>query len=249
MSDPAGPALTLQQLPDLRRKTDTVAKFLKEQISVHLETLRPLFAPDRVFGKYAGGKVDVQGAERGLNELQQKYRPFSTKPFDLPTTFDTNWLGLVGTGLEAQSWEYIAQIQGQNITVTSPVKWVLSYRSAPSPSHVPALVSGGESSRRDDLRQSVINSLVLQLVIQRNPGINQLFRDLRFELAHEPLPGMAGFSVVTITSCLSSFRPADDLVAAATAFSGIPSFIELIDTASIQQPRDLLREKLEELTK
>jgi hypothetical protein len=56
-------------------------------------------------------------------------------------------------------------------------------------------------------------------------------------------------NIVTITSCLSSFRPADDLIQAATAFSGVPAFIELIDLQQIETPRDSLKEQLEALTK
>lgn len=53
--------------------------------------------------------------------------------------------------------------------------------------------------------------------------------------------------MLTITSTLISFRPADDLIAAATAFSGVPAFIELIDTNAVGLARDALRAKLEAL--
>ena len=56
MSDVPGKALTLQELPDMRRKTDAVARFLKEQLTGHVETLRPLLAPEHTFGKAAGSK-------------------------------------------------------------------------------------------------------------------------------------------------------------------------------------------------
>ena len=60
---------------------------------------------------------------------------------------------------------------------------------------------------------------------------------------------MKGLPVVTITSCLTSFRPADDLIQAATAFSGVPAFIELLDLDAVQTPKDFLKERLEELLK
>jgi hypothetical protein len=53
--------------------------------------------------------------------------------------------------------------------------------------------------------------------------------------------------LVTITSCLPSFRPADDLILAATAFSGVPAFIELVDVDAVKSPKDTLKEKIEEL--
>ena len=116
MSKDSAQALTLAELPDLRRKTEAVSQFLRQQIAAHLETLRPLFAPERAFGKSAGGKVEVQGSERALSELQQSYRNFTRKPYDLPETFDTNWLTLVGNALELHPWEYAYQVQGKPVS-------------------------------------------------------------------------------------------------------------------------------------
>ena len=82
MSDDSSKTLTLAELPELRRKTEAVSKFLQQQIAAHLETLRPLFAPERILGKYAGGKVEVTGTERTLVELKQAYKPFT--PSRLP---------------------------------------------------------------------------------------------------------------------------------------------------------------------
>src|SRR3974377_2371701 len=100
MSDDSSKTLTLAELPELRRKTEAVSKFLQQQIAAHLETLRPLFAPERVFGKSAAGKVERPETEPALVELKQAYKPFTNKPYDLPTDFDTNWLPLVGSALE-----------------------------------------------------------------------------------------------------------------------------------------------------
>jgi len=69
MSEPSGKAVSLQELPDLRRKTETVSRFLKDQIAAHLETLRPMFAPERIFGKSAGAKTDAPGSDRARGNL------------------------------------------------------------------------------------------------------------------------------------------------------------------------------------
>ncbi len=247
MSDEPTKALTLQELPELRRKTEAISQFLRQQIVAHLETLRPLLAPERLFGKYAGGKVEVGGADRALAEMQQSCRPFTAKPYDLPETFDTNWLTPVGSALELHPWEYPHPIQGKAITMSSPVRWVVNFRASYTLAQVKNVLAGKETARPDYLRQFVVNALVLQLVLGRNPGLVQLFADLRYELKTEKPADLKGLPVVTITSCLTSFRPADDLIQAATAFSGIPAFVELIDMAALAQPHDRLREKLEEL--
>ena len=247
MSPQPATELSLQDLPELRRKTDQVAKLLTDQLSAHLETLRPLFAPERLFGRYAGGKAEVHGADVMIAELQQKYRPYTTKPYDLPASFETNWLTLVGTVLDVRPGEYAITVQGRTIAMTSPVKWMVCYRSSAGLAQLRSLMAGKERARLDQLRQTVVNALVLQLILQRHPGIAALFRDLRFDLATESVADFPGLPVVTITSCLRSFRPADDLVLAATAFSGVSSFIELLDLDTVSQPRDGLREKLQSI--
>jgi hypothetical protein len=249
MSDQPAGNLALADLPELRRKTDAVSRFLREQIAAHLETLRPLFAPERILGKIAGGKVDVQGAERALTELQQAYKAFTRKPYDLPETLDTNWLGLVGHSLELHPWEYVHPIQGKPITMTSPVKWVVNYKTNYTLPQVKAVLDGKQVSRPEHLRQFAVNALVLQVVLNRSSGLTQLFHDLRYELKIETPGDLKGLPVVTVTSFLNSFRPADDLIQAATAFSGVPAFIELIDLRAIEAPRDSLKERLEELLK
>ena len=249
MSTAATKTLTLPELPELRRKTEAVSRFLQSQITAHLETLRPLFAPERVLGKYAGGKTDPAGTERALTELKASYQAFTRKPFDLPENIDTHWLTLVGNALELHPWEYTHPVQGKPVTMTSPVRWVVNFCANYSLAQVKNGIAGKETIRPDYLRQFVVNALVLQLLLNRNPGLGQLFQDLRYELKTETPPDLKGLPIVTITSCLTSFRPADDLIQAATAFSGVPAFIELIDLNVALAPKDALKEQLENLLK
>jgi len=249
MSDEHGNAWSLQELPELRRKTESVSRFLCGQISAHLETLRPVFAPERIFGKHAGGKVEVAGAERALVELQQNYKPFTRKPYDLPETLDMNWLGLVGNALELHPWEYVHEVQGKPVTITSPVRWMVNYRTNYNLAQVKIALDGKQTVRPEYLRQFVVNTLVLQSALSRNPGLTKLFQDLRYELKSETPPDLKGLPIITITSCLTSFRPADDLISAAIAFSGVPAFIELLDPQALAQMVDPLKNKLEALLK
>ncbi|HTD88980.1 MAG TPA: hypothetical protein VK850_20600, partial [Candidatus Binatia bacterium] len=185
MSDASATPLTLTELPELRRKTEAVSKFLREQIAAHLETLRPLFAPDRLLGKYAGGKVDLPGVEKSYTDFQKSYKSFVQKPYDLPEALDNSWLPLVGNTLDLYPWDYVHPVQGKPITMSSPVRWVINYRSNYTLAHVKNVLAGKEPVRQDYLRQFVVNALVLQLVLARNPGLAQLFQDLRYELKSE----------------------------------------------------------------
>ena len=243
--------MTLQELPELRRKTEAIARLLHEQLKQHLETLRPLLSPERVFGKYVGGKSEVTGAERALAELQQAYRDFAAKPFDLPSDFDAHWLTLVGNRLDLHPWDYAHEAKAgadtKVITMTSPLRWIVSYASNYTVGQAKQVLAGKDQRRPEYIRQFVVNALVMKLVVSRFPGLTSLFSDLRHELGTATSPELPRLPLVTITSCLPSFRPTDDLILAATAFSGVPAFIELVDVDAVKSPKDTLKEKIEEL--
>ncbi|MEO6787408.1 MAG: hypothetical protein ABI318_14855, partial [Chthoniobacteraceae bacterium] len=107
MSDESPKALTLQELPDVRRRTEGIARLLHDQLTHHLDLLWPLFSPERLLGKVTGAKADAPGAEMALAELQRKYREFVPKPFELPSELDPQWLTLIGNRLKLHQWDYI----------------------------------------------------------------------------------------------------------------------------------------------
>ena len=65
--------MSLDELPELRRKTEAVSNFLHGQLAKHLETLRPLVAPGRILGKYADASSEAVWGKRALTEVEQKY--------------------------------------------------------------------------------------------------------------------------------------------------------------------------------
>jgi hypothetical protein len=246
--------LTFQALPELRRRTETISKFLQDQLTTHLETLRPILSPERLFGKYvssAGSKGDAPLWDRMLAQLQLSYKPFSARPFDLPSELDQYWLTLVGSHLTLYPWEYSYQAQAggesKSITMTSPVRWVVSFTSAYTLSHVRQALTGKGERRPEHIRQFVVNALVTQMIIAHTPGLATLFADLRYELQTGSAPELARLPLITITSGLPSFRPTDDLIISATNFSGVPAFIELIDVDALPHLPDPLKVRIEEL--
>lgn len=251
MSEPK--LVTLQELPELRRKTEAVAKLLQEQLTRHVDTLRPLFAPERVLGRYAGGKGEDAAVERSYAELQQSYREFTRKPFDLPQTFDPHWLTLVGNRLVLYPWEYQHEAKSDReskaMTMTAPLQWVLAFTSNYTLSQMRGALAGKEAPRPENVRQFVVNALVLQLIVNRSPGLIALLADLRYEVKIVTSPDLKTLPVVTIRSVIPSFCPADDLLLAAAAFSGIPAFIELIDVDGIRQAKDPLSARIDEVLK
>jgi hypothetical protein len=252
--DDAPRPLTFQELPELRRKTEAISKFLQDQLSSHLETLRPILSPERLFGKYvgaAGVKGDAPAADRALAQLQQSYRPFSGPPFNLPSEFDPYWLTLVGSRVSLHPWEYAhparTERESKTITMSSPVRWVVSFSSTYTLSHVRQAVAGKGERRPEHIRQFVVNALVMQLMMANTPGLLPLLADLRYQLSTDSLPDLPKLPLTTITSGLPSFRPPDDLILTATNFSGVPAFIELIDVDALYALPDPLKARIEEL--
>jgi hypothetical protein len=243
--------LTIQELTDLRRKTEVISKFLHDRLSTHLETLRPILLPERLFGKYLSGKGDSALADRAYAQLQQGYKPFSARPFELPTEFDQHWLSLVGNRLTLYPWEYTYEAttdrESKTISMTSPVRWVVSFSSAYTLTQVRQALTGRGERRVEHIRQFVVNALVTQLITSHTPGLATLFADLRYELQVDTAPELPKLPLTTIACSLPSFRPADDLILSAAGISGIPAFIELIDVGGLSRLEDPLKQRAEEL--
>jgi hypothetical protein len=133
--------------------------------------------------------------------------------------------------------------------MTAPVKWVLNYGSESTLDQVKNALAGKEKVQPEHVRQFVVNALAMQRVLKRNPGLVQLLHDLRFDLKTETMPELPNLPLTTLTAKLTSFRPADELVAAATAFSGIAAFIELVDLGAVQSKPDPWWQGIEETLK
>jgi hypothetical protein len=251
MNESENKPMTFSEVIEVRQKTEAVSKYLHERLAGYIETLRPLFVPDRYIGRFAGAKFDVQGSDRAVAEIQHKYREFTAKPFDLSPEFDSHWLTLVGGRLDLQRWAYTHRIQtdreSKAVTITSPSRWILTYRANLNVNQMAEAMANKERPPIETRRQFVVNALVMQVAIARNPGLAELMDGLHYHLQTEAFPGLDRLPLVTLTSPLPSFRPSDDVIREATGFSGVPAFIELLDIEAIRQLRDPLREQIDRL--
>ena len=71
--------------------------------------------------------------------------------------------------------------------------------------------------------------------------------DLRYDVRVEVGPGLGKLPLLTISSRISSFRPTDELILSAIRFSGVPAFIELVDTEAVRRLEDPLRQQVEKI--
>jgi hypothetical protein len=77
--------LKIEQLADLRERTELVSQLLWDQLKSHLQTLRPLLAPRRILGNYVRSSIkeDIPDADVALKRpRRQNRRPHAGS--DLP---------------------------------------------------------------------------------------------------------------------------------------------------------------------
>jgi hypothetical protein len=242
-------SLSIEELSELRQKTEAVSDLLRKQLAGHLETIRAILAPQRLLGKHvrAGQRADVPGADRSFEELKERFARVAGRPFGLSKEIAEDPISIEGK-LELYPWEYAHEIEdGKSITMTSPTRWVLAYRSGYTLAQLRKALASRTGRRTEDVRQFVESAVALGLLVEKNPEIASLLGDLRYELQVTTCDGMGELPLVTLRSCIDSIRPSDDLIQTAAQFSGVPAFIELIDTEAVRSLRDPLRERIEEI--
>jgi|HubBroStandDraft_6_1064221.scaffolds.fasta_scaffold268692_2 hypothetical protein len=244
--------LSFEQLAAARKSTQAVSDFLEKRLLVYLDTLRSLLMPERLLGKLAGSKFDVPGADKVLTELQDNYRRLPGKPFDFPKEFETDWLVEVGAKLDVQRWEYSREISTEStkrtILITSPTRWILAYGPGYSASQAFQEFARRQDRRGiDQLRQFVVNTLVMQALIARSGGLSSILAELRYNVAAQTHPGFNGLPLVVIQSQIPTFLPPEPLIAAATELSGVNAFIELVDVEAIRELSDPFKQRISQL--
>lgn len=242
-----------QHVIDRRRKTETVSKLLKDRLVDHLTTLSPLLAPDGLYGRSGGSKIErTEQMENNLDDLRKCYRELNAKMLGIPEQFDPAWLAGIAPRIELHAFEYVhplANAARKMVTITSPVRWVVSYPSSHTATSFRSVIENKGERRPDQVLQFVVNNLVLDRVLAARSGVKRLLNDLRYTIEIAPLSPAFRLPLITVASCLPSTRPPDDVIATATEFSGVPAFIELIEEDAVNSMADPLKSAVSQLLK
>jgi hypothetical protein len=246
------PALTIEQLTSLRNKTEAASKLLDGQLKSYLETIKPLLAPRRVLGRHVASREDVNISDRMLDQLKAQYgQAVGHAPYGMTLEFPEQTLTRLDNLPMVYPIEYLhAATHAGNqkaLTITSPVRWMLTYENGASPALVRQMLEGKVERRTETIKQFVVNALTMGLMIQTYPGLAKLLDALRYHVQSEVLRGFGNLTTITVHACLDSFRPPDDLLMTATALSGVPAFVELIQAESLRNYVDPLTEQLRNL--
>ena len=243
--------IDLAQMAPLRNVSQKISQYLHKRLGAYLTTLTPMFAPRRILGEFMLSAFEgkVPGADKNIAALQELYKNLIGKPFDLPSKLTTP-LPTIRTQIEIYPWEYAYQVGqegSQTITITSPVRWALSYASGYSLSRFRAARFGRETQRPEEIKQFIINTLTMHLLVEQSPGIRQIMEDLRFPLNVEESPELGALPFVVIRSAVPSFRPQDEIIQTVTQLSGTPAFEEIIDIEATTGLEDPFKQKIAEL--
>ena len=244
----AAQSITFDQLVELREKTEAVSGFLSKRLRQHLNTLYPILAPRRVFGKYVGSKEPAPRADEAYAQLLERYKEACGAPFSLRFDLDEAALSELENGIEIYPWEYTYETGGKSIVITNPFRWAVVYKSAYTLAQLRAVYLQGQGDKRpNDVRHFLVNAMAFPVAVARTPGAAQLVEDLRYQIQFEAPQGLGKLSMMTVSPGIATFRPPDDLMLMATRFSGIAAFIELIDKDAVAELPDPFRAQVESL--
>jgi hypothetical protein len=236
----------------LRKVTRSVSEYLLSQLREQLTTISPLLRPRRAIGDYidSGSPEPVVDAEKNFTALNEIYARAAGKPFDLPRPLRPP-LKPVGLGLEIHPWEYLHPMSSGGsskvVTITSPVKYVISYTSGLSLSRLRLGIAGREEKKSEDVREFVIRCCLMQLMLTKYPGVANLLRALRWEVNTEKSPELGDLPLTTLTAPLKTLRPPDDIILDSTEMSGTSIFEEVVDVDKVALIQDRLVEKVESI--
>src|SRR5438105_11685974 len=219
--------------------------------------------PGPLIGAYAQGaaKETDAAADRNFKELQAQFESAAVgPPFDLLKELRPP-LDIVGWGVELTPVEYLYTIKSgpatKTIMITSPLKWVLSYSGlAPG-----KLTSTGYNPRRmrellanrsrstDELRQFLIHYILINMAVNKQPGLQRVFADLRFPLSTERFDEFGKLPFTCVSTIVGTVRPPDDTLLEMTEISGKDAFEEVVNEDDIRTLSDPLGTKILALAK
>jgi hypothetical protein len=244
---------SIQRLLGLRKLTRAIADHLRAEIKSYVLTFAPQLRPRTVLGDYVQSSVkgEVKGADQAFQELQGLYESVAgSKIYNLPKKLSVP-IEIISPVITVTPLEYLYQAKSsgnpKKITVTSPLKWVLSYAGFP-----PARLLEMLSSRDRDageLQAFVLHYIVTHVVISRQPGLAKILDALRFPVVTERLPEYGELPITCAKSSVPTVLPPDDVIVESTEISGRDVFEEVVKPEDIPKLRDASKEKLIELVK
>jgi hypothetical protein len=236
----------------LRKLTRAVADVLRGQLKEYLATLGPLLRQRSVLGDAveSATKEPVKGSEAAFKELQGFYESVAVaKPFGLPKELKPP-LEVMSATVEITPTEYAHEAKAaqdsKTVAVTCPLQWIVSYAGF-GPRRAREVLA--DRTRPGDLQQFVLHTLMLHVVLNRQPGLVKLLEALLFPMSTGRLAGCGDLPITYLSAAVTTVRPPDDVIIESTEISGMDAFEEVVNLDEIVHLRNPLRERLLEIVK
>lgn len=237
----------------LRKLTKAVSEHFEQQLTGHLSNLAPLLNPRALLGDHIRGtaKGAVKDADKVYQELRKLYQPIATsKPFSLPADLGSP-LDIYGAqpAITPSEYHYTAQTGDggtKEITVTAPLKWVLSYKGL-GPRRLRELIATQASGGDAELLGCVLHYLVMHVIGSRETGLRPLLQALRYPLSSGRADEFGSLPLTYVSCAVSTMRPPDDIIVQSTEISGTSSFEEVVNLQDIAELADPLKTRLVEI--
>ena len=242
----------IAQMLKLRKLTRAVSDLLSEQLRSHLATLAPLINPRNVFGQHLRSttKQSVKGESEAFEQLKRLYLPLAgSAPFNLRKELESP-LDIAGITPEISPVDYAYEIQEggkiKAITITSPLKWVLTF-AGNSPKRLRELLANQKTIVGSELQQCVLNHLMMHVTMGNRPGINSLLEALRFRVTTGRAAEFGDLPITYIEGPVATVRPPNDVIIQNTEISGTPAFEEILTPDAVSSMTDPFKGRLLEL--
>lgn len=240
--------ISIQKLLLLRKVTRALSEQLRGMLKEHIGALTPLIRPKPLLGDFVSGstKESPNYADKSFQEVLAVYQGIAAaKPFTIPKELKPP-LEVSITPIELHAHEYThtakAGAETKVVSVSSPMKWVLSYPGY-SPASLRVLLAQ-RNPPAEALQKYAVHYALLHWVITKQPLFARTLEALRFPLSSGTVPEFGSLPVTFISAPIATMLPPDDVIVESTEISGSSAFEEVLDASTLDSMRDPLRDQI-----
>ncbi|HEY0546742.1 MAG TPA: hypothetical protein VGC91_15290 [Pyrinomonadaceae bacterium] len=241
----------IERLLRLRKLTRSIADHLRGQMKGYLSTLAPLIRPRAVLGDYVQSSTRETSkiADSAFKDLQAVYDAVArSSPFNLSSELKPP-VEIISAALEMTPMEYSYEAkterESKQVTVVSPLKWMLTY-SGFAPGRLKEMLRD-RGRAGEEVQRFILHYMVMHVVMQKQTGVTEILDALHFPVTYGTEADFGGLPLTYISSSISTVRPPDSVIIESTEISGNDVFEEIVRLEDIAAMRDPLKQQLTEL--
>jgi hypothetical protein len=209
--------LDIPRLIALRKLTAPISSYFENQLADYLSHLAPLLHPTSLLGEFIRySKIPVKQADQAFQALGKLYQSVITaRPFHSSISTLMAPLDVFGSIVEFSRTSYIYKPQAdpekREITVSSPLRWVLHYKGF-DPEHLTSLIASIGRGDDTELKTCLLHFLVLNLILGKPTGAAPLLAALRLPVSFGQLPEFGNLPLLFVTCPICTVLPSDDII-------------------------------------